>query len=234
MKDAPVHSILPHKAAGLDLHAGYRLHILGTIIVALILVIGLFRAPLFPSDEGFEVNFTQQETVQLEEIVQTEQLLKPPPPPRPPVPVEVPNDAILEEDDFNLDATLDIEEALSVLPSPPPLPPVETEAPAEDEQEVFVAVEQMPEIIGGVARLYELVEYPDMARRAGIEGLVVVGMVVEPDGSGSSWVIIKSAGPILDEAALAAVKRLTFRPGRQRSRAVRVKFNIPIRFRLEN
>jgi protein TonB len=229
MNNGPVSSILPHKAEGLDLHGGYRSRVMGALIAVLALSVGLFRAPLYPADRSFDPGFVPQETVQLEEIVQTEQMIKPPPPPRPPVPVEVPNDAILEADVFDLDATLDIEAELTFLPSPPPLPPVDESAAVEEEQEIFVVVEQMPEIVGGLERLYALTAYPDLARQAGIEGLVV-----EADGRGSNWSIVKSGSPLLDEAALQAVKQLTFRPGRQRSRPVRVRFNIPIRFRLEN
>ncbi len=72
-----------------------------------------------------------------------------------------------------------------------------------------------------------------MARKAGMEGLVVVGFVVEPDGSISSIHVIKSAGKILDQAAIEAVKKLHFKPGKQRGKPVRVRMALPIRFQLK-
>ena len=83
------------------------------------------------------------------------------------------------------------------------------------------------------SEIYEYLEYPTIARQAQMEGLVVVQVVVEPDGTGSNPVIAKSAGRVLDDAALEAVKNLRYKPGKQRGRAVRVKLAIPIRFLLK-
>ena len=66
-----------------------------------------------------------------------------------------------------------------------------------------------------------------------MEGLVIVQVVVEPDGTGSNPIVAKSAGKVLDDAAIEAVKQLRYKPGRQRGRAVRVKLAIPIRFMLK-
>ncbi len=217
--------------ANLRLYYGIYLEI--GLILALAALIILFRAPIRPSDEGFDIDLAQQEVVQIEEVKQTQQEAKPPPPPRPPVPVEVPNDVVLDDVELNLDATLDMNEALSELPPPPP-PPKE-EAPVEEEEaEIFVVVEEMPEIIGGTAQIYKFLEYPDIARKAGMEGLVVVQVVVEPDGRPANPVVARSAGEVLDKAAVEAVMRLRFKPGKQRGVPVRVRMAIPIRFRLRD
>ncbi len=221
----------PYKAPEADLRQYYRLFILLGLAMALALLMVLFRIPWRPATE-VALAVTEQEVVQLEEIVQTRQELPPPPPPRPIVPIAVPDEAILEEEPVSFDVSLDINEAITELPPPPPPPEPEQEEQVEEEQEIFVVVEEMPEIIGGVARLYELLEYPELARKAGMEGLVVVQFVVEPDGSVSNIQVIRSAGRLLDEAAVQAVKQLRFKPGRQRGRPVRVRFSLPIRFKL--
>src|SRR5690625_6619733 len=93
----------------------------------------------------------------MEEIIQTRQIETPPPPPRQPVPVEVPNDQIIE------DVTIDIGELDlgGSLDMPPPPPPPAEEEPEED---FFVVVEQMPELIGGLGELQSKIRYPEMAR----------------------------------------------------------------------
>lgn len=223
----------PYKAPRADLRRNYRLYIEIGLVLSLLILIGLFRAPIRPKEEGFNIELAQQEVVQMEEVTQTQQQVKPPPPPRPPVPVEVPNDVVLDDEDLNLDATLDMNEPLSELPPPPP-PPEEKSQPEEEEAEIFVVVEEMPEIIGGTAQIYKYLEYPDIARKAGMEGLVVVQIVVEPDGTPANPVVARSAGEVLDKAAVEAVRKLRFKPGKQRGVPVRVRMAIPIRFRLRD
>ncbi|MDX1740099.1 MAG: energy transducer TonB [Rhodothermales bacterium] len=220
------------KGRGKNWHTHYRLSVEAGLVVSLAVLVWLIRAPLYPSTEAFEVTLAEQEVVEMEEIKQTKQEMRPPPPPRPPVPVEVPDDAILDDDELDLDVTLDLGEAAAYIP-PPPAPVEEEDDAGEDMSEIFVVVEEMPEIIGGHNKIYEYLEYPTIARQAQMEGLVVVQVVVEPDGTGSNPVIAKSAGRVLDDAALEAVKNLRYKPGKQRGRAVRVKLAIPIRFLLK-
>ncbi len=181
-------------------------------------------------ESDFKTEVLQQEVVQLEEIVQTEQQAKAPPPPRPTVPIEVPNDEVIDDELLDLDVMLDLEEELVNLETPDLPDPIAEEE--EDEGEVFMVVEEMPSIIGGREKLYEHVEYPKMAREAGLEGTVVVKLVIEPDGTPSGVTVLKSVHSILDEAAVEAIKQIRFTPGKQRGRAVRVQMAIPIRFRL--
>ena len=205
---------------GVRLQAGY--------VITVLVLIGAFNAPV-QQDSEFEIALAEQELVELEEIVQTKQIAKPPPPPRPPVPVEVPDEEVLDDDDLVLDASLDLAETLDL---PPPPPPAAEEEEEENLDEIFVAVEQMPEIVGGVARLQSLVEYPEIARKAQMEGMVVVRVVVNLDGSPSDPEVIRSGGAALDKAAVKAVMKLEFKPGRQRNRPVRTLMAIPVRFEL--
>lgn len=164
----------------------------------------------------------------MQEIIQTRQQRTPPPPPRPPIPVEVPDDTMLEDDDLPLGDPLEI--AVLTLP-PPPLPDAE---PEEKEDEIFMIVEDMPEIVGGQAALFAALSYPVVAQRAGIEGMVIVEITVNPDGTASDAEVIRSAHEILDKTAVEAVLKQEFKPGRQRGRAVHVRMAIPVKFRLQN
>ncbi|GAB5521720.1 MAG: energy transducer TonB [Rhodothermales bacterium] len=223
----------PHKNKGRNLRSQYTLTLEIAFVLVLLGVGYLFRAPLYRSTDGFEVTLVEQAIVHMEEIEQTKQQVKPPPPPRPPIPIEVANDVVLEDDVLDLDASLHIDEPLANLPPPPPPPPDEPEEEeAAYEEEIFVVVEEMPVMVGGTKRLYELLEYPEMARIAGVEGMVVVQMVISANGHPSDITVMRSAGDLLDTAALDAVKKLEFTPGRQRGKAVAVRMSIPIRFRL--
>ncbi len=98
-----------------DLRKTYGVIVEFGMIAALLLLILAFRMN-FDSGEAMEFEQMEQEVIKMEDILQTEQIQKPPPPPRPPVPVEVPNDEIIEDDDLDLDASLDIDEPLASLP----------------------------------------------------------------------------------------------------------------------
>jgi protein TonB len=211
-----------------DLRRQYPLSVQIGMIVALGLLILAFRAAMSgKAIEEFAIE--EQEVVQMEEIVQTEQIVKPPPPPRPPVPVEVPNDEILEDDDLDLDATLDIDEPLTDLPPPPP--PAEDEE--EDEPEIFVIVEQMPELEGGLAGLQKKIKYPEIAKKAGVEGRVFVQFIVDEQGNVTNPEVVRGIGAGCDEEALRALRTAKFTPGKQRGKAVRVKMSLPITFKLK-
>lgn len=196
------------------------------VILALTLSIGAFRFN-FSGGESLAYVMPDQEVVQMEEILQTTQLEKPPPPPRPPVPVEVPNDDILDDIELDLDASLDLDEVIVDLPPPPAEPAVE-----DDEEEIFLVVEKMPEIIGGLGELYKYVKYPEVARKAGIEGTVVVQIVVTPDGKPSQPQVLRGVHELLDKEAVQGVMQLSFKPAMQRARAVPVYMTIPVRFDL--
>lgn len=208
----------------------YAINVQIGFAVALLLVISAFQLRIQPKETAL-LTVVDQELVSIEEIVQTRQQVTPPPPPRPPVPVEVPNDEILEDDDLDLDATLDISEPLAALPPPPPVA-AEEAVEEEEEDEIFVVVEQMPEIIGGWAALLEDLKYPPLARQAGLEGTVVVKVLIDKEGHPSNPRVIKSVQEVLDNAAVEAVMQQRFEPGRQRTRPVNVEMAIPVRFRL--
>lgn len=197
------------------------------MVITLGLLIVAFRLDL-RVEENFEVALTDQEVVQMEEIIQTAQVEKPPPPPRPPVPVEVPDDEVLEDDELDLDMSLDIDEVPDL---PPPPPPKEEEK--EEEPEIFVIVEQSPELIGGLPGLQKKIKYPEIAKKAGVEGRVFLQFVVDEQGNVHDPVVTRGIGAGCDEEAIRAILEAKFKPGKQRGKAVKVKMSLPITFRLK-
>ena len=148
--------------------------------------------------------------------------------------------ADLEADRLEAEATAASEEApvaavYGPVPSPPSVPrpnaPVSRAVPSDDE--VYELADVQPELIGGFPALYAFVEYPEFARRAGIEGQVVVQFVVDEAGAVTDAVALRSPNELLSEAALEAVRAVRFTPGRLADgRPVKVRFAIPITFRL--
>lgn len=165
------------------------------------------------------------EEVFMEEVVQTKQVSTPPPPPRPPVPVEVPNDEIIEDDIVALDLEFDLDGPIDLPPPPPP-------ANDDEEAEIFVVVEQPPVLIGGIASVQKRIKYPELARNAGIEGRVVIQFVVTSEGEVINPRVVRGIGGGCDEAALEALKYAKFEPGYQRGRPVNVSYSLPITFSL--
>ena len=157
-----------------------------------------------------------------------------------PQPVEQPQQTtqleIVEDDveteDLNINAEVEQNEVIEEYVAPEV---VEEEVV---EQEIFQIVEEMPSFPGGEAKLMEYVakniKYPQIARETGIQGRVFVGFVVEPDGSISNVKLLRGIGGGCDEEAMRVIKSLPkWKPGKQRGKAVRVSYQIPVFFKLQ-
>jgi len=103
----------------------------------------------------------------------------------------------------------------------------------EEAPTYFVAVEEMPEPIGGIAAIQQLITYPEIAKRASVEGKVYVLAYVDESGNVTGAKIIKGIGAGCDEAAVDAVRKTRFKPGKQRGTPVKVQVSIPIVFKLQ-
>jgi len=215
-----------YKTEKADLRSKYRIYVQVGLVAALVVLIAAFRVNFSPESD-FQVVQVNQEIVQMEEILQTKQIEKPPPPPKPPVPVEVPDDEVLEDEDLDLDVTLELDEETINLPPPP------AEAVEEEEPEIFMIVEDMPELIGGLGSIQKNIKYPEIAKKAGVEGRVFVQFVVNADGNVVDPVVVRGIGAGCDEEAVRAVAKAKFKPGRQRGVAVPVKMSLPITFKLK-
>ena len=221
---------LGRRTQEVDLNNYYTIFLEIGLIVTLLIFIIIMRIDLRPPVQE-EIVLDVQEEVIMEEIVQTRQEIKVPPPPRPPVPVEVPDHEIIEEVDIMIDAELDLNAPMNL---PPPPRPVQEEEDKEDDEQVFVVVEQMPELIGGLESIQSKIRYPEMAKRAGISGRVIVQFVVNEKGEVVNPQVIRGIGGGCDEEALRVVKEAKFRPGNQRGRPVKVQYTVPVIFVLRD
>ena len=98
--------------------------------------------------------------------------------------------------------------------------------------EVYMVVEDQPELIGGMKALQQSIQYPHMAKKAGIKGRVIVQFVVDRNGDVTNPTVTKGVHKLLNEAALNAVKQQEFNPGRQDGEPVKVQMSLPVTFRL--
>lgn len=111
---------------------------------------------------------------------------------------------------------------------------VKSNTPTSGEDEVYMIVEDMPELIGGLSSIQNKIQYPEIAKEAGIEGRVFVQFVVDKTGAVVDPVVVRGAGHGLDEEAIRVIQKATFKPGKQRGVAVNVKMSLPINFSLSN
>ena len=114
--------------------------------------------------------------------------------------------------------------------------PEEEEEP--EEQTIFEVVENMPDFPGGQAALMQYlaknIKYPTIAQENGTQGRVIVQFVVNRDGSIVDAKVVRSVDPYLDKEALRVINTMPkWKPGMQRGKPVRVKFTVPVMFRLQ-
>ena len=191
------------------------------LVISLALCIILFQA-----FKKFEQRDVEEKTfdieIVVEEIPPTEQTKLPPPPSRPAVPIES------ESDDIPEDETIEITDLdLSELPPPPPPPP-------SSDAIIFVPYDDPPSPIGGFGAIQKNLKYPEIARKAGVEGRVMVHVQIDTKGNVVNTKILLSLGNNgCDEAAVEAIKKVKWKPAMQRDRPVKVWVSIPVVFRLK-
>ena len=196
------------------------------VICSLLIFIVATKIQLQPSTEVDTRTFDKQEIVTVEETIQTEQPERPPAPPVPRVPVAVPNSEIIEDEILSIDADFSYNEPLDI---PPPPKEVEMEE-KEEEEDFFIAVEQMPKMKGTMADLQQQIQYPEKALQAGVEGRVIVQFIINEKGEVEDPKVIRGIGAGCDEEAIRVTKLAKFEPGRQRGKAVRVRYSLPFMF----
>lgn len=121
-----------------------------------------------------------------------------------------------------------------------PVSPEAKEAPADStaKEEVFMVAEQMPEFPGGMKEMLKFlqdnVKYPENAMKNNVQGRVIVQFVIEKDGTPTEFKVLRSVDPELDAEALRVMKAMPkWKPGMQKGQVVRVKFTVPVSFKLQ-
>ena len=208
--------------------------LIGAILTMAILFIGFEwseRDKKVTTDTGIaEVEFEEE----IIPITEQEQPQQAPPPPEAPKAEEVieimDNDSKVEES--TIQASDDTQAAVEVKYTP-----VEVEEEEVDEQQIFTIVEEQPEFPGGMAECYKWIgknlNYPTISAENGVQGRVTVNFVVNADGSIVDVKVLRGVDPYLDKEAIRVVSKMPkWKPGKQRGKAVRCSFNLPVRFKL--
>ena len=211
-------------------------------LIGFVLVFALlFAAFEFTTSEKSEAIETGLGDFVIEEVVipvtEQKQEMAPPPPSAPTVSdvLNIVDNASTEESDIQSTEDLD-------APITPPVQhkveePQKVEEEVED-QTVFQVVEKMPEFPGGMAACLKFlsnnIKYPTISQENGVQGKVIVQFVVNKDGSIVDPVVVRSVDPYLDKEALRVISMMPkWSPGMQRGKPVRVKYTVPVTFRLQ-
>ena len=181
-----------------------------------------------------EVNLVEEVVMEEEAIPVTRQETPPPPPPPPPPAftevLNIVDDNVELEDELELDdMEMDEDQNVEIM---------DFEEEVEvDENQIFVAVEKMPNFPGGQAALMKYLQknlkYPRLAQENGIQGRVYVNFVVGKKGEITKIKIVKGVDKSLDQEAMRVVQNMPhWEPGEQMGKAVNVSCNVPINFNL--
>ena len=227
------------KSPKADLERGKTLSILMGFVVGLAVMFVGFEwttrdVMVVQASDGVADIIAEEEV----EITRPENTPPPPPPPPAPVVTEVLNvvedDVELEQQDI-LSSEDDQTTAQEAVYTPPPAVEEEEE---EEAQQIFTVVEEMPKFPGGDAELLKFIaksiKYPVIAQENGIQGRVICAFVVNRDGSVVDAQVLRGVDPSLDKEALRVIGTMPkWSPGKQRGKPVRVKYTVPITFRLQ-
>jgi len=208
------------------------------VLMGLVMVLSLLYIGFEWTDREVKVYQADNTNLNAEEeidVVQTAQELQPPPPPPAPEIVEilnvVENNVEVASVNINTEDDKNKEVAISA--------PV-TSAPIQEEEDqvVFQVVEKMPTFPGGDAALFKFlgdnVKYPVIAQENGVQGRVICQFVVNKDGSIVDVEVVRSVDPSLDKEAIRVIKSMPkWSPGQQRGKPVRVKYTLPVNFKLQ-
>lgn len=210
------------------------------LLMGLVMVLSLFYIGLEWTKSEitvYEGDFASQLEEEEIEIIRTAQELPPPPPPPAPEIVEILN--VVENDVQVAEVEINTEDDKnkSVDLTPPPTT-IGTGIVEEEDNVVFQVVETMPSFPGGDAALFKFlndnIKYPVIAQENGIQGRVICQFVVNRDGSIVDVEVVRSVDPSLDKEAIRVIKAMpNWAPGKQRGKAVRVKYTLPVNFRLQ-
>ena len=227
------------KSPKADLEGGIGMSILMGMIVGLdVLFVGFEWSTkdvqVVTADEGVADIIAEEEI----EITRPENTPPPPPPPPAPAVTEVLN---VVDDDVELeqqDIISSEDDASAAQTETFVAPVVEEEEEEESAQQIFTVVEKQPEFPGGTAELFKYlskaIKYPVIAQENGIQGRVVCSFVVNRDGSIVDIQVMRGVDPSLDKEAVRVISEMPkWKPGEQRGKPVRVRFILPVQFRLQ-
>jgi len=101
-----------------------------------------------------------------------------------------------------------------------------------DDEGVYLMCEKMPELVGGMGAMQRKIRYPLQAKSLGVQGAVYVQCIIDEKGKPVSPKVVKTLGAGCDEEAMRVLKKSKFKPGYDKGKPVRVRFTLPVFFRL--
>ncbi|MFA5443454.1 MAG: energy transducer TonB [Bacteroidales bacterium] len=207
------------------------------LIFALLVVLAAFEYKTYDKDVSML-------TADVQQIIEEEQIpitmeTPPPPPEMPKAPVlsdaiEIVDDDITIEEDIFIETEDDSDFAVEIRDY------IEySEEEAVEEEEIPLAiVEEKPSFMGGDENtftkwVFERIVYPEVAKENGVQGRVVLSFIVDADGYVKNVTVLRGVDPSIDKEAVRVVSSSPrWKPGRQRDKAVRVRYNFPLNFQL--
>lgn len=207
-----------------DLKRNYTLYFQTSLALSLVFILALTKIPMdrgISNDSGPIIYNDHPEVIN---IPNTDEIKAAPP--KPYVPIEVTDDKLIEDIDIQFP---DFEFTGNQIALPP-----RQKNNAEEEIVDSWGLEVMPIMIGGLKALYAELEYPKIAKRAAIEGKVIVQFTVNTLGEVEQPEILRGIGGGCNEEVLRVIKKMKFSPGIQNDRAVKVRMTQTVVFRLTN
>ena len=207
------------------LNASYRKRVEIGLMISLTFMIVLFqgwkvRRESAPGKKDMKL------VINVDHVPQTLQERRAPAPSRPSVPIASEEEDIPEDETIEY-TNLDFEEV--------PLPPPPLAEEIDESIPMFIPHDEAPFPIGGYTAIQREVEYPEIGRKAGIEGTVLLHVRIEADGSVRHVKVLRALDiDSFTNAAIKAVKTVKWEPGKQRDQAIAVWVSVPIRFELAN
>lgn len=205
-----------------DLRSYHPIFVKLGIICSLLFMIAATNMNLKGEKERVLAPIPQPEPINIVVIPPTKEPVKPAPQ-RPSVFIVVPESDPIDPDPIEF---LDIELGGNIVSLPP--------LPDKPEDETIEFAQFMPEMKGGISKLYKEIEYPKAAKIVGIEGKVFVEFIVNKKGEVENPKIIRGIGGGCDEEVLRAMKLMTFTPGIQNGAFVNVRMRQMVTFKLKN
>jgi len=101
-----------------------------------------------------------------------------------------------------------------------------------DDEGIYLMCEKMPELVGGMDALQKKIRYPLQAKSLGVQGVVYVQSIINEEGKIIEPKVVKKLGAGCDEEAVRVLKKSKFKPGYDKGKPVKVRFTLPIFFRL--
>ena len=203
------------------------------LFITLALILFVFELKIVPgNDELFVAGNTGPIEEEIIPITKQEEIKTPPPPPPPVTDVieivennqEIQNEVKIESTEADANTQISA--------------PVEVQQEEEIEEVInFYVIEEKPEFPGGEAAMFQWIakniKYPEIAKENGVQGKVFVQFVIGKDGKVTDVQVVRGVDPSLDKEAVRVIQSMpTWKPGKQRGKAVKVSFQIPINFKL--